>query len=155
MNFKTILIGLISSLCLLSCSKDELKDVTLPMSYYDINVDLSNSIKIDSIYDVIYNLNPFTGDTSFIKAYVKLSYRTEIFGNDIFTNKINAYNGFYLNDAPYQLRKEPVTNKYYIQPSWEQVKNKNNSIKFKFILYKDESDPTRSKIASNEYFFNM
>jgi hypothetical protein len=56
MNFKTILIGLISSLCLLSCSKDELKDVTLPMSYYDINVDLSNSIKIDSIYSVKFKV---------------------------------------------------------------------------------------------------
>lgn len=146
---------LLSSLLLFSCSKDELADVELAENYYYPNKDLSNSIKINSIYDVSYSINPNNGDTSLVKIYIDLSYNTEIFTTDIFSNTIDVANEFYLNDAPHQIRKESSTNKYYIQPGWGLIRTGNNSMYFKFRFFKDENNTQRRSLGSNEYSFSL
>ena len=155
MHFRKLIIITFCSVFLFSCSKDELKDVELRLNYYDKSIDLSNSIFINSIYDSVFYINPITNDTTGIKLYIDLTYNTELFGNDVFSNNINVTNGFYLNDDPYQLRKESGTNKYYIQPGWDIVKNKTNAIKFKFRFIKDDSNPFRLGNASNEFLFKL
>jgi len=155
MNFKLIIIVFLLVVNLSSCSKDELKDVELGFNYYDEEFDASNSINIISTYDLSYSIHPTTRDTSLVKIYINLNYDAEIFNDDVFTNNLNVVNEFYLNDAPYQLRKESGTNRYFIQPGWSLVKNKNNSIKFLFRFFKDEKNPLRRKLASNEFFFQF
>jgi hypothetical protein len=146
---------LFSSIFISSCSKDELDGVELAENYYYPNKDLSTSIQINSIYDISYGINPNTGDTSLIKIYIDLNYNTEIFTTDIFTNTIDVTNEFYFNNGPFQIRKESATNKYYIQLGWASVKNRTNSIYFKFRFLKDESNTFRRVLASNEYFFQL
>lgn len=150
-----IYILILSSLLLFSCSKDELEGVELSENYYYPNKDLSNSIQIKSIYDVSYSINPNTGDTALVKIYIDINYNTEIFTSDIFNNTIDVTNEFYLNDGPYQIRKEASTNKYYIQPGWGLIRTGNNSMYFKFRFLKDENNTQRRAFASNEYSFSL
>ncbi len=155
MNFKILMLFLFCLFGFFSCSKDELKDVDLDNNYYDLDYDFSNVIIIDSVHTFTYNIHPITGDTVLVKFYVDLKYNPMWFKDDIFTTSIRVLNQFFLNDSPFQLRKEPITNKYYIQTGVSTVKNNINSIKFLFSFYKDESNPTRTKPASNEFFFQL